>query len=237
MSQGKSFKYLRYAIGEIALVVIGILIALQINNWNLENMDRRQEVKILQQLQADLRQNQTEIEDILRLNADRLRCCDSIHAYWQEGREVNDSLRLYFESINTDALFNNAQTTYQYIQNQGTNFLTNDSLRDVIIMTYERDFENIFTRESMSWKTLENEVRPSYNRQLRTGKSFAYPGSLAVNDPIHPEALWKDNSFVNAITNLHWILSIRVQWLPVTLEKMDQLQSDIDAEIERLSSS
>ena len=34
MEQNKTGKYLKYAIGEIALVVIGILIALQINNWN-----------------------------------------------------------------------------------------------------------------------------------------------------------------------------------------------------------
>ena len=34
MEQNKTGKYFKYAIGEIALVVIGILIALQINNWN-----------------------------------------------------------------------------------------------------------------------------------------------------------------------------------------------------------
>lgn len=34
LSEGKTGKYLKYAIGEIILVVIGILIALQINNWN-----------------------------------------------------------------------------------------------------------------------------------------------------------------------------------------------------------
>lgn len=36
LSEGKTTKYLKYAIGEIVLVVIGILIALQINNWNEE---------------------------------------------------------------------------------------------------------------------------------------------------------------------------------------------------------
>ena len=36
MEENKTGKYLKYAIGEIVLVVIGILIALQINNWNEE---------------------------------------------------------------------------------------------------------------------------------------------------------------------------------------------------------
>ena len=40
LGSGQARKYLLYAIGEIALVVIGILIALQINNWNEWRKDR-----------------------------------------------------------------------------------------------------------------------------------------------------------------------------------------------------
>ena len=40
ISEGKTGKYLKYAIGEIILVVIGILIALQINNWNEVRKDK-----------------------------------------------------------------------------------------------------------------------------------------------------------------------------------------------------
>jgi len=38
LTENKFSKYLLYAIGEIVLVVIGILIALQINNWNIERL-------------------------------------------------------------------------------------------------------------------------------------------------------------------------------------------------------
>ena len=40
MSKNKTSKYLKYAIGEILLVVIGILIALQINNWNQNRISK-----------------------------------------------------------------------------------------------------------------------------------------------------------------------------------------------------
>ena len=46
----KPLKYLRYAVGEIVLVVIGILIALQINNWNEGRKDRVLEKKLLENL-------------------------------------------------------------------------------------------------------------------------------------------------------------------------------------------
>jgi len=55
ISQGKTAKYLKYAIGEIALVVIGILIALQINNWNETRKEKKVETVILSILLEDLK--------------------------------------------------------------------------------------------------------------------------------------------------------------------------------------
>lgn len=53
LSENKFSKYLFYAIGEILLVVIGILLALQINNWNETSKNRTNEVKILTNLHVD----------------------------------------------------------------------------------------------------------------------------------------------------------------------------------------
>ena len=57
METGKTGKYFKYAIGEIILVVLGILIALQINNWNEERKNRNREQSILKNLQSDFRAN------------------------------------------------------------------------------------------------------------------------------------------------------------------------------------
>ena len=48
--ENNTSKYLKYAIGEIVLVVIGILIALQINNWNEDHKLKNEELKILLEL-------------------------------------------------------------------------------------------------------------------------------------------------------------------------------------------
>jgi len=57
METGKTTKYFKYAIGEIILVVIGILIALSINNWNEERKNRNREQSILKNLQSDFKAN------------------------------------------------------------------------------------------------------------------------------------------------------------------------------------
>jgi len=64
LSEGKTEKYLKYAIGEIILVVIGILVALQINTWNEEKKERLQEQKYLIEIKANLESDLLQIEDI-----------------------------------------------------------------------------------------------------------------------------------------------------------------------------
>jgi hypothetical protein len=62
LSENKFSKYLIYAIGEIILVVIGILIALQINNHNELNKQRAKEVQFLKNLKSDLIFEESELE-------------------------------------------------------------------------------------------------------------------------------------------------------------------------------
>ena len=63
-------KYLLYAIGEILLVVIGILIALQLNNWNQQRIELNKEEILLNNLKSELVENLTILErDIRRMNS------------------------------------------------------------------------------------------------------------------------------------------------------------------------
>ncbi len=63
----KSLKYMRYAIGEIVLVVIGILIALQINNWNQNSKNHIKEISILKALQNEYKENSKRYEQTIRM--------------------------------------------------------------------------------------------------------------------------------------------------------------------------
>jgi len=84
LSENKFSKYLLYAIGEIVLVVIGILIALSINNWNEERKSNNLLQKYKQSIIAELK------IDLLKLDE-----LDSIHNSWR------NSLRNYLDYYNT----------------------------------------------------------------------------------------------------------------------------------------
>jgi len=64
-AENKVAKYLRYAIGEILLVVIGILIALQVNNWNEHRKTKIEEKKFLKQLKIEFTDNQNKLAGII----------------------------------------------------------------------------------------------------------------------------------------------------------------------------
>ena len=63
MEQNKTGKYLKYAVGEIVLVVIGILIALSINNWNENRKQHKQETAILAQLRTEFNSNLKQLDE------------------------------------------------------------------------------------------------------------------------------------------------------------------------------
>jgi Tfp pilus assembly protein PilE len=65
METGKTSKYFKYAIGEIVLVVIGILIALSINNWNENRKEKFNEAKILKTLNEEFLENKHTLDSTL----------------------------------------------------------------------------------------------------------------------------------------------------------------------------
>ena len=69
----KPIKYARYAIGEIILVVIGILIALQINTWNGDRLEKKKEIKILNTLLDDLKQAEARSKTLIDREQKHLR--------------------------------------------------------------------------------------------------------------------------------------------------------------------
>jgi hypothetical protein len=60
---GRTGRYFKYAIGEIVLVVIGILIALQINNWNQHRILRNQSQQVLLNLREEITESKAELKE------------------------------------------------------------------------------------------------------------------------------------------------------------------------------
>ena len=67
LTDNKFSKYLLYAVGEILLVVIGILIALQVDTWNQWRQERQMEQVVLRQLRDDFQANLAQLDQKMRM--------------------------------------------------------------------------------------------------------------------------------------------------------------------------
>jgi len=231
-------KYSRYAIGEIALVVVGILIALQINDWNENRKTTKNEIKILKELKNDLETNLNEIEETYNTTKNRQLSTVLILDYFQKALPVDDSLKRAFENINMDGLFNIANTTYKFIENQGINTLSNDSLRIRVTEMYERHLKNISTREAANWSIINEELLPLMNESFIASPTVEKVLSFsveAINTPKNISLLRKDNRFKNAIIRLQNWLLVRLNWQQEAFITLEQLIIDVQKDIDRLS--
>jgi len=142
-NDNKPLKYLRYAIGEIVLVVIGILIALSINNWNEQRKARKVETNILMELLATVQSDlefQNYIKNIrIASNASAQLLIDHLN----KGLPYNDSLRYDFGRANETFDGYIKDQAYQKAKNYGLDFIESDSLKELLTWTYEINTINI----------------------------------------------------------------------------------------------
>ena len=90
LSEGKTGRYLKYAIGEIVLVMIGILLALQVSNWNLDRKDRISERKLLDNIHRDFVHNKVGFDSLKAIHYRALDGLEKLIALFPLG---NDSLK------------------------------------------------------------------------------------------------------------------------------------------------
>ncbi len=92
---GNTARYLKYGLGEILLVMIGILLALQVNNYNEDRKDDKKEQLILSQLKIDFEANLTQLEQKIANRKQIIEAANIVLRYIDEGSNVNeDSLYL-----------------------------------------------------------------------------------------------------------------------------------------------
>jgi len=232
----KPIKYFRYAIGEIILVVVGILIALSLNNWKESRQETLQEVKILKQLKSDLIDNLEEVEIIHGEVQVRRQASDSIIVYFNEKRQLDDSLIMYFTRMRYTSFFNSANTAYKYIQSAGMNIVSNDSLRTHLTMMYEKELRNIDLRaigeNEIQNDVLEPFIRTHFKPIAWDSHTFTYVKHQV--QPINVELLYSNIEFLNIVLEQNAYLQVRIHWLEDTIIKLEKLIKEVQSEIERL---
>ncbi len=226
--ENKSSKYLKYAIGEIVLVVIGILIALQLNNWNQERKDLKEGELIKQNINEEFIKNQELLKESQKLNEDALSAGKLL---------INlvgaDSFEL--AKYNLDSIFNASLMSELYLptsnslqdimQSGRMNLLDNEELKNTIL-SWNAALDIFKANKDTQTNWQNNQYMPymlsviSYRQmEIYNQKSWASKSKLETD--YYP--VFHDIKFENLIDNNLYLVEYLVQKLENIKEYQEQI--------------
>jgi hypothetical protein len=230
LTENKFSKYLIYAIGEIVLVVIGILIALQINNWNEDRKSEAKKQDYYVQLLDDL-------------NSDIISAQNTIEEFSNHQKEYNDYISLYknesltpvkayghiskLSLISTPPIFNT--NTIEALQNSGDIGLIPSSIRNKLM--------NLGRLQNLTIQRFE--VTDKGQREI-TQKLSSLLGATTLPKRLENQPEMK--KFLNIDENLKELILVYEgihRWKSVsqleTIDRLEDMQKEIDTIMELIN--
>ncbi len=157
LTEHKFSKYLFYALGEIILVVIGILIALAANNWSIEQAERLQESKYLKNIKLDLEKDLGNLEYNLNFRRDKLAGTKKLISQIN-GTPVDDLTELsrnVFNTLNEERFTPNNSTYTELASSGNLNLISVDSIKILLLELEELYKINAFAIDHETYEYRE----------------------------------------------------------------------------------
>ena len=215
LSEGKTRKYFKYAIGEIVLVVIGILIAIQINDWNEHRKIKKEETRFLTQLNEEFKINKKKLTHINDNNTKILFAL----------QKVLNKVPINVKTVNLDSLSKNLYDTYY--------FYTFDPIESTITELENNSFKiisNIKLRSLLlSWKTIKEDFKDDENFAIEYAKDYNKYMQKHVSVDFGLNKPNTDLSFLTSIEFENWVRIRHIYYLDIIeSDDLKLLESVID---------
>lgn len=218
--------YLIYSIGEILLVVIGILIALQVNNWNNENANKDKEVNILSEMVRNLEVNVNQFSEEIEKQDSIIRNINVVMNQIKNNTPYHDSLGTKYASIAWTEEFNYANSAFETLKTIGFDLISSDSLREHIIDLFNVRYERIFDVINKVSTAEYSGLVTLYFRHIE----FNEQGEGMVNNL---PGLNGDKEFTNMLSSRRvWKMDL-IKTYKELIEESQQLSKKIDRELKR----
>ncbi len=237
---GSFRKYSIYALGEIVLVVVGILIALSINNWNESRKIEVLELEYLERLRTDL------IADSLYLNKEILECKKAmkdsyqyIHKAYETQESIEDYVDLVGFTIHRTENLVVQNSTYTELNNAGhLSIIQNKMLKDSLIALHReydyaasriREFNEYHSRYLSTIKVYARKYSKDRSTIFDNAKMFNPTEWEYINDPTSQD--FKDQEWAQAMYHVKYAeaMELHLKLLPKIQFIMEQIERELEA--------
>lgn len=224
-------RYLVYALGEIFLVVIGILIALQINNWNEQKNKRYQEKAILNEIISDLEESEAAI--LSRLKVDTSGVVGSIdsnklvYKHMKMKLAYHDSLDIHFTRLFTYFNVVYKLSGYETLKSYGFDYIQDPELRKQIGIYYTTVVPQTFQQYKQVEDDFYNYMIDFLRKDFETVFTGEINGYRSYYIPINYNELVMNNEFLQSINVYRDIKEQYLGNLMKSLEETRKLHNQI----------
>ncbi|MBW1294786.1 DUF6090 family protein [Aquimarina litoralis] len=216
LSEGKFKKYTKYAIGEILLVVIGILIAVQINNWNGRYQDEKKEILNLTRLTTNLGYDKRLYESIIKEDSILITKLNEVE---KDVSGFINTVKNPIEDLNFLIIgykFTSNRTTIDNLVSSGQiGLLRSNYLVEDIFLYYR-------TAEYMA-KGIDESIH-KYNKDDFSNLIFEFN----TNAPLNPNYI---NKFENSVRYKVYLIEKQIAWYREQKDFAEKLITKINNEI------
>lgn len=222
---GKVRTYLAYALGEIVLIVVGILIAVQIGDWNEQKREDAFELKLLGEINAAHQRNIEEIQKSIRMVTEAQESCQVLLDYLASDKDYHESLDEHFSKSLFYYTYVSDNSAFETAKFSGLYVLKNDQLRNQLSNIYEARMEWIDTVERRNHDYFYTQVTPIVT------DLFQENIHMGTMKPLDFQALKKSHRYIHMLRNLEHHRNLDLRWFGELLAQMEEVESLIRKEI------
>ena len=229
-------KYLLYAIGEILLVMIGILLALEVNNFNDERKDRALEKELLTGILIGLRSDSGDMAYNLGEHTKILKSRKIVLAWLYGTAPFSDTLKQHLARAHGFTVFTSIDGPYEMLKTSGPQLIQNREVRDKISKLYDNTYDIYGERERL-YNTVALESFTRINASLFDGTTpyqFNTEFSTAEMEPYDATELRINKAFKHQIKTMMVFNEILVNIsIAPSGRKVNQLIELVKKELEK----
>ena len=169
MKKNKTSQYIKYAIGEIILVMIGILLALQVNNWNNVRLKKQVENNILKQAVIDIQSMLNDMkgdQGVLKMG---IKSHLNITEYINQDLTYNDTMCFDFHWLIQDEYMYPITSAYDVLKTEGLDIIKNDSISWGLQNVFEFNLPRI-SKENPFYPDVEEFFSDFYQKNFTVNK-------------------------------------------------------------------
>ena len=174
MLEGKMKRYLIFGIVEVFLVVTGILIALSINNWDIKKSQRRDELKVYENINNRIQEDKQELQGVVDYNARLFAQFQfAIQIIDENDRSKLDTLIQIAPELFNYSDYNRSSNVYQHLNNSGDLKLLNNTTIVAMLQELEESYIYLNRMETVHQQAILTSIAPFVinNIHLSTGTS------------------------------------------------------------------